>query len=112
MRLLFTTSLSVSQSSSSDNDLVFLQEIARDIKKLVEHYPEGLYPVTVALALEFETEASTTEQIELTLEGTVIYIYIKMFKEPYPVMPFTDLQRERINAIWSGIGHPENIIPT
>jgi len=112
MRLLFTTSLSASQPSPSDNDLAFLQEIARGIKKLVEHYPEGLYPVTVALALEFETEASTTEQIELTLEGTVIYIYIKMFKEPYPVMPYTDLQRERINAIWSGIGHPENIIPT
>lgn len=114
MPSFFTTLLGTYDSCPCDDysvELEFLRNITADIKKLIQHYPEGNYPVTIAIPLEFETTATVTEEIELSLEGTVIFIYIKMFKEPYPAMPFTDLQRERINAIWSGIGHPENIIP-
>ena len=113
MRFHFTTLLSTSQSCPCDeypDELAFLLEITGDFKKLIQHYPEGLFPVTIALALKFDTKATVTETIELTLEGTVIFIYTKMFKEKYPSLPYTELQRDRINAIWKGIGHPENII--
>ena len=95
---------------SDDTD--FLLEIVDDFKQLLLNFPAGLYPATISLTLEFDSKADTTNQIKLSLEGSVIYIYIKMFKEPYPAEPLTELQRQRINAIWEGIGHPENIIPS
>jgi hypothetical protein len=98
--------------NSYSDELAFIGEIVDDIKNLIKNYPEGLYPVTIKLALKFESKATVSEKVELSLEGTVIFIYTKMFKEPYPTAPLTKLQRERINAIWKGIGHPENIIPT
>jgi hypothetical protein len=97
---------------SYSDELAFIGEIVDDFKNLIKNYPEGLYPVTIKLALKFESKATVAEKVELSLEGTVIFIYTRMFKEPYPTAPFTKLQRERINAIWQGIGHPENIIPT
>jgi hypothetical protein len=113
MRFHFTTLLNPPQAcpcAEYPDELAFLREITDDFKKLIEHYPEGLYPVTIALPLNFESKVTATESIELSLEGTVIYIYTKMFKEKYPSLPYTELQRDRINAIWKGIGHPENII--
>ncbi len=94
------------------DDSGFLLEIVNDFKELLMNFPEGFYPATVSLTLKFDTEAKATEEIKLSLEGSVIYIYLKMFKEPYPAAPLTELQRQRINAIWEGIGHPENIIPS
>jgi len=93
-------------------ELLFLREVTEDFKRLIEHYPEGVFPTTVSLTLNFNANAEMTEKIVLSLEGTMMYIYVKMFKEQFPSEPFTELQRQRINAIWEGIGHPENIIPT
>jgi hypothetical protein len=112
----FTTSeISSHPCVCDDNyseELKILREITEDFKRLIEHYPEGVFPATVSLTLSFEANASTTDKIVLTLEGTMMYIYVKMFKERFPSKPFTELQRQRINAIWEGIGHPENIIPS
>ena len=94
------------------DDTDFLLEIVDDFKQLLVNFPAGLYPATITLALKFDSKADVTETIQLSLEGSVMYIYMRMFKEPYPSMPFTELQRQRINAIWEGIGHPENIIPS
>jgi len=115
MRRYFSIPKIITESCPCDSysdELAFITEIVDNFKDLVKNYPEGVYPVTIALALKFESKASITEKVELSLEGTVIFIYTKMFKEPYPSRPFTELQRQRINAIWEGIGHPENIIPT
>jgi hypothetical protein len=110
----FTTSDITSQTCVCDDnyseELKILRELTEDFKRLIEHYPEGAFPATVSLTLNFDAKASTTEKIVLTLEGTMMYIYVKMFKERFPAKPFTELQRQRINAIWEGIGHPENII--
>jgi hypothetical protein len=93
-------------------DTAFLLEIVSDFKKILGYMPFGTFPVTVRASIQFETDATVTETIVLDLAGTVILLYSQLFNEPYPEMPFTDLQRERINAIWVGVGHPENIIPT
>lgn len=95
-------------------DTAFLLEIVTDFKKILGYMPVGVFPVTVLANIQFETDATVTETVVLDLAGTVILLYSQLFNEPYPDMtkPLTDLQRERINAIWTGIGHPENIIPT
>jgi hypothetical protein len=93
-------------------DTAFLLEIVADFKKILGYMPYGTFPVTVRANIQFETDATVTETVVLDLAGTVILLYSQLFKEPYPEMPFTELQRGRINAIWTGIGHPENIIPT
>lgn len=93
-------------------DTAFLLEIVADFKKILGYMPYGTFPVTVRANIQFETDATVTETVVLDLAGTVILLYSHLFKEPYPEMPFTELQRGRINAIWTGIGHPENIIPT
>jgi hypothetical protein len=112
MRRYFSVPKITSETCPCDNtdELDFMREIVDNFKTLVTHYPEGFYPVTIKVDLKFEAPAVVTEKIVLSLQGTVIYIYTKMFKEPYPSAPFTELQRQRINAIWKGIGHPENII--
>ena len=95
---------------NDSNELAFFLEVVNDFKELVKNYPVGYYPATVEVDLKFKSEAKSTETIQLSLEGTVMFIYIKMFNERYPSAPFTELQCQRINTIWEGIGHPENKI--
>jgi len=90
------------------NDFEFVSELITDIEFFLLNFPTGMYPVTLnASALEFDTPALQTDTIVLTLGGTVAYLYVRFFKEPYPALP-TILQSEKINAIWDYIGHPEN----
>ena len=89
------------------NDFEFVSELITDIKLLLLDIPTGMYPVTLSSALDFNTPALQTDTVILTLQGTVAYLYVRFFKEPFPLLP-TNLQREKINAIWDYIGHPEN----
>lgn len=90
------------------NDFEFVSELISVIDQIVSNFPAGMYPVTLnASALEFNTPAVQTDTIILSLQGTVAYLYVRFFKEQYPLLP-TNLQREKINAIWDYIGHPEN----
>jgi len=93
-------------------DAEFLIKIVGNFKTLLQHMPSGVFPLTLSAKIEFKTEATITEDIVFDLSGTVVFIYTQMFQEPYPSAPFTELQRQRINAIWQAIGHPENIIPS
>jgi hypothetical protein len=99
-----------SYSSDINSELTFLRSIIGNLNQVVNFFPVGLIPSTINSELVFRTESSTTERISLSVEGTVMFIYIRIFKEPFPTEP-TPLQRERINAIWEGVGRPENIIP-
>lgn len=90
------------------NDFEFMSELIYDIELLLLNLPVGMYPVTLnASALQFNTPALQTDTVILSLQGTVSYLYVRFFKEPFPLLP-TNLQREKINAIWDFIGHPEN----
>jgi len=90
------------------NDFEFVSELITDIEFFLLNFPTGMYPVTLnTSALEFNAPALQTDTVILTLGGTVAYLYVRFFKEPYPMLP-TNLQREKINAIWDYIGHPEN----
>ena len=69
----------------------------------------GKFGNIVLSYIVFESKAEQTETIKLDLNGYVIYIYIKAFNEKFPKDP-TPEQKEKINAIWDAIGHPEKKI--
>jgi hypothetical protein len=105
------------QKSSSDelppcdstSDLAFLSEIIGDFKKLLTFLPTGEFPATLTTNIQFEARADITENIVLSLEGSVQFLYSRIYNEEYPTRP-TLKQIQQINDIWIGIGHRENII--
>ena len=51
------------------------------------------------------------EKVTFTLDGQAAYIYILLYKEPFPrTRPYTEEQLVRINNIWTALDHPEKII--
>jgi len=96
---------------NSTVDKSFLLEIVDDFKKILAFMPVGVFPATLNADIQFEADAQATENITLSLQGTVMYLYVRVFGEAYPANP-TSEQRAKINSIWLGIGHPENIIAT
>jgi len=91
------------------SDLAFLNEIVGDFKKLLSFMPSGEFPATLTTNIQFEARADITENIVLSLEGTVQFLYSRIYNEVYPSRP-TPKQIQQINDIWIGIGHRENII--
>jgi hypothetical protein len=99
-------------SYNVEDDTEFINKMVDGFKKLIAFMPEGKFAQTIASEkLQFEGKAEVTQTIVLDLFGSAVYLYMKLFKEPYPKNP-SKLQIEKMNAIWVGIGHPENIIPT
>jgi hypothetical protein len=65
--------------------------------KFVQRYAYGLvYPAV----------AGQTTKESLTLEGTMIYFFIRLTNRPYPEIPTAE-DIKYINAIWDTLGHPE-----
>ncbi len=94
---------------NSSVDKSFLLEIIDDFKKILAFMPAGDFPATLNANITFQASATATETVVLSLQGTVMYLYSRVFGEKYPANP-TPEQRAKINSIWVGIGHPENII--
>jgi hypothetical protein len=87
----------------------FVIEMIDTIKKLLKYVNPGKFGQIVLNFIAFQSKAEQTDTIKLDLNGYVIYIYIKAFKESFPTDP-TPEQKERINAIWDALGHPEKKI--
>jgi len=99
-------------SISLATDLTFVTQAIDFFIEVVKNMPPGFFPATLINQMKFETPASATETIVITsLQVTVEFLYKHLFNERYPTNP-TPIQIEKINAIWVGIGHPENIITT
>lgn len=92
------------------NDSSFLRGLINTLQKVITAMPSGVFPATLRTDVEFKSPASLTETIYLSLQGTVMFLYQQVFNEPYPEIP-TSIQQEKINAIWIGIGYPENVVP-
>lgn len=88
----------------------FVIDIIDNIKKLLAFVKPGKFGQIVLQYLAFQSKAEQKEKIKLSLEGYVIVLYRKAFKESYPEYP-TPSQKERINAIWDALGHPEKKLP-
>jgi hypothetical protein len=94
---------------NSNIDRSFLLEIVDDFKQILAFMPSGMFPATLTADIQYETEAAITENIVLSLQGTVQYLYYRVYGDIYPVNPTIE-DIKKINDIWIGIGHPENII--
>lgn len=92
-------------------ELAFLSDVIAKFKQVVNYMPPGDFTMEVQAKAVFSSHASSTETISLSLAGSVAFIYIQVYKEPYPTNP-TPTQIARINEIWIGIGYPENVLPT
>ena len=64
---------------------------------------------SLAIPFEFYAKASSTETIELTIQGEFNYIYYYVYKTPVPAKP-TPAEKAQINNIWIGLGYPEKIV--
>ncbi len=88
----------------------FVIETIDTIKKLLLYVNPGKFGQMILNFITFQSSAQQTDTVSLDLQGYVIYIYKKAFKESFPTNP-TPEQKEKINAIWDAIGHPEKKIP-
>ena len=84
----------------------FVIDVIDGLKKLLAYVNPGKFGQIVLSYLVFQSKAEQTDTIKLDLDGYMIYIYKKAFKESFPKYP-TPEQKERINAIWDALGHPE-----
>lgn len=89
----------------------FVIDIIDSISKLLAYVNPGKFGQIVLNYIAFQSKAEQKETIKLSPEGYMIYVYKTAFKEPYPKENLTLLQKQRINAIWDALGHPEKKIP-
>ena len=89
----------------------FVIEIVDSLNKLLAYVNPGKFGEIVLNVLVFQSKAEQNDTIKLSQEGYVMYIYVKAFNEAYPLENPTNIQKERINAIWSALGHPEKKLP-
>lgn len=80
------------------------------VKKLLKYVNPGKFGQIVLNYIAFQAKAEQKDVVKLDLDGYMIYVYIKAFKESFPKDNKTPLQIERINAIWDALGHPERKI--
>ena len=80
------------------------------VKKLLKYVNQGKFGQIVLNYISFQSKAEQKDVIKLDLDGYMIYVYLKAFKESFPTENRTPLQIQRINAIWDALGHPERKI--
>ena len=61
--------------------------------------------------LMYAASASQLETNTLTLQGTMLYYFIRLTNRPYPTIPTSD-DIVYINAIWDTLGYPEKKLAT
>lgn len=88
----------------------FVIDIVDSIQKLLAFVNPGKFGEIILNYIAFQSKVEQADIIKLDLNGYMIYIYKKAFKETFPSEP-TPQQIERINAIWEALGHPEKKIP-
>jgi hypothetical protein len=79
------------------------------LKRMLAYVNPGKFGQIVLNYIAFQSKAEQKETVKLDLNGYVIYVYKKAFNEPFPTEP-NELQKQRINAIWDAVGHPEKKI--
>lgn len=85
-------------------------DIVDSISKLLAYVNPGKFGQIVLNYIAFQSKAQQKETVNLDLDGYVMYIYKKAFKQYFPKENRTPEQIEKINAIWDAIGHPEKKI--
>ena len=93
-----------------EKECKFVLDIVDSLSKLLAFVNPGKFGEIVLNFIAFSGKAQQKETVNLDLDGYVIYIYKKAFKEHFPTENRTQEQIDKINAIWDAIGHPEKKI--
>lgn len=86
------------------NECKFVIEMIDSFEKLLKYNLPTYGSITSALL--YKSSVGSHSKATVTIEGYVSYIYFINYNEKYPEFP-TPEQKEKINAIWDALGHPE-----
>lgn len=79
------------------NDYKFLYTIMDNFKKLLLTVPFGNYGGSLYSTLQFKGSAIKAENVLLSIDGLIAYLYFKAFDSPFPKNP----TQEEINKLYS-----------
>jgi hypothetical protein len=94
--------------NSLESESEFVVSLIESLQKLLAFQKPGKYGELHAMKV-YETKAARTDVIKLSVEGYVMMIYMKVFKEDYPKIP-NQKQVDQINEIWDALNLPEKKI--
>jgi len=83
----------------------FTIDVITDLQALLA-FMDTKFGQRYAYGLMYPAVAGQTTKESLTLEGTMIYYFIRLTNRPYPEVPTAE-DIKYINAIWDTLGHPE-----
>lgn len=90
------------------NEKKFLLEVITDFQALLS-FMDVQFGKSYTFGLIFGGSSKVLEKTTLTLEGTMMLYFVLITKRPFPKIP-TAKDIIYINAIWDGLGYPENKI--
>ena len=91
------------------NEKDFLIEIITDFQALLS-FMDNTFGKKYSFGLMYTATSTHVEKQILTLEGTMMFYFIKLTGRPYPKIPTND-DIKYINAIWDTFGYPEKKLP-
>jgi hypothetical protein len=94
--------------NSLESESKFVVSLIESFQKLLAFQRPGKYGEIHAMKV-YDAKAARTDVIKLSVEGYVMMIYMKVFKEDYPKMP-SKKQVDQINEIWDALKLPEKKI--
>jgi hypothetical protein len=86
----------------------FLRTMISSFSKILAFNAPGYFGEMYSQKV-WKANSAMVEKIDLTLQGTMVYLYIYVYKEQFPKSP-TPEQQQKINEVWIAMGHPENVI--
>lgn len=86
----------------------FLLEVITDFQALLS-FMDVRFGKSYTFGLIYNASSKVVEKTTLTLEGTMMLYFVAITKRAFPKIP-TAKDIIYINAIWDGLGYPENKI--
>lgn len=83
----------------------FTIDVITDLQALLA-FMDTKFGHRYAYGLVYLAVSGHTTKESLTLEGTMVYFFIRLTNRPYPEVPTAE-DIKYINAIWDTLGHPE-----
>jgi hypothetical protein len=86
-----------------------LTTIINSFIKVILFLPDGNYGRDIYGRLMYDAEATATNTVELSIEGYMAYIFIRVTKKRYPSTyeEATPSDIALVNDIWISLGYPD-----
>lgn len=94
--------------NSLESESKFVVSLIESFQKLLAFQQPGIFGQIRSMKV-YKAQAARTDVVKLKIEGYVMMIYMKVFKEDYPTMP-NKKQVAQINEIWDALNRPEKKI--